>query len=230
MTSPMLLGGEHLTRNLPLRQLSLVCSSLNDRLDRETNINIMEQPNVVDGLRHGFLDGLSTVVLTLLLLALVPIILAQPYSSLVPVFARDIFDIGATGQGLLLSAPGVGAVVGALIVARMSDSRLASTFLLAGVVVFGLGLVAFALSSWLPMALVALLVVGIASTAYRAVNQTLLQTHTEDDYRGRVMSIYLLDRGLAPLGSLLAGTLAMAFGATGAVAILGMLTAIFGIA
>jgi MFS transporter, DHA1 family, staphyloferrin A biosynthesis exporter len=170
------------------------------------------------------------VVLLLLMLALVPIILAQPYSSLVPVFAKDVWDIGAQGQGLLLSAPGVGAVIGALIVARLSDSRLASVFLLGGVILFGLALVAFAMSPWLPAALAALLLVGIASTAYRAVNQTLLQTNTEDAYRGRVMSVYLLDRGLAPAGSMLAGILAAALGAPEAVMIMGLLTAGFGIA
>ena len=102
--------------------------------------------------------------------------------------------------------------------------------LLAGVVMFGGGLVAFALSPWLPLALVALLVVGVASTSYRAVNQTLLQTHTEDAYRGRVMSMYLLDRGMAPLGALLAGTLAAGYGARDAVAVLGILTAAFAVA
>ena len=62
------------------------------------------------------------------------------------------------------------------------------------------------------------------------VNQTLLQTHTEDEYRGRVMSMYLLDRGMAPLGALLAGTLAAGYGARDAVAVLGILTAAFAVA
>jgi MFS family permease len=193
-----------------------------------------EQGQGKQSLWGSFAEGMSyvrsnRVVLTLLLLALVPIILAQPYSALVPVFARDVFAIGAFGQGLLLSAPGVGAVIGAFAVARLSDSRWASALLLLGVIVFGLGLIAFALSPWLTGALGALFVVGIASTSYRAVNQTMLQAHTEDGYRGRVMSVYLLDRGLAPLGSLLAGGLAAAFGAPDAVVIMGLLTAIFGV-
>jgi MFS transporter, DHA1 family, staphyloferrin A biosynthesis exporter len=172
----------------------------------------------------------NTTVLALLALALIPIVLAQPYSALVPVFARDIFEIGAIGQGVLLAAPGLGAVMGAFWVARMNDSTGASLMLLAGVALFGGGLIVFALSPWLALALVALLVVGVASTSYRAVNQTLLQTHTEDAYRGRVMSMYLLDRGMAPLGALLAGGLATAYGARDAVAILGLLTAAFAVA
>jgi MFS family permease len=173
----------------------------------------------------------NTTVLALLALALVPIVLAQPYSALVPVFARDVYNIGAIGQGVLLAAPGFGAVIGAFWVARLNESsNAASMLLLAGVVMFGGGLVAFALSPWLPLALVALLVVGVASTSYRAVNQTLLQTHTEDAYRGRVMSMYLLDRGMAPLGALLAGTLAAGYGVRDAVAVLGILTAAFAVA
>jgi hypothetical protein len=62
------------------------------------------------------------------------------------------------------------------------------------------------------------------------VNQTLLQTNTADEYRGRVMSIYLLDRGLAPLGSMLVGTIAHFWGARDAVAIMGVLTTLFAIA
>jgi len=180
----------------------------------------------------SFTEGVTYVrsnstILALLALALIPIVLAQPYSALVPVFARDIFDIGAIGQGVLLAAPGFGAVIGAFGVARLNEGTSTSVLLLAGVFLFGGGLIAFALSPWLSLALVALLVVGIASTSYRAVNQTLLQTHTEDEYRGRVMSMYLLDRGMAPLGALLAGALAAGYGARYAVAVLGMLTAVF---
>jgi predicted MFS family arabinose efflux permease len=183
----------------------------------------------------SFTDGVTyvrsnTTILALLALALIPIVLAQPYSALIPVFARDIFNIGAVGQGVLLAAPGFGAVIGAFWIARFHESTSASMLLLAGVIMFGGGLVAFALSPWLSVALLALLVVGIASTSYRAVNQTLLQTHTDDAYRGRVMSMYLLDRGMAPLGALLAGILATAYGTRDAVAILGILTAAFAVA
>ena len=171
----------------------------------------------------------NTVVLTLLALALVPIVLAQPYSSMIPVFARDVFEVGSVGQGILLAVPGVGAVLGALLIAGVSSTKRKTRYLIGGVFTMGVGLVAFALSPGMAAALVALLFVGGASTSYRAVNQTLLQTNTDDEYRGRVMSIYLLDRGLAPLGSMLVGTLAHFWGARDAVAIMGVLTAIFAI-
>jgi len=182
--------------------------------------------NLLDGL--GYVRTKPTVI-ALLALSLVPIILAQPYSSMIPIFAKDVFKIGSLGQGVLLSVPGIGAVIGAFAIAGGTWAR-QGLILIGGVVVFGLGLVAFAWSPWFAGALVALLVVGGASTSYRAVNQSLLQTQTEDAYRGRVMSIYLLDRGMAPLGSLFAGILAASFGAPNAVAILGMLTIAFALA
>ncbi len=186
-------------------------------------------------LLQGVAEGLvyvrkNTAVLTLLALALVPIVLAQPYSSMIPVFARDVFHVGAVGQGVLLAVPGAGAVLGALLIAGVSGTGRKTRYLIGGVLTMGVALVCFALSPGMGAALAALLFVGGASTSYRAVNQTLLQTNTADEYRGRVMSIYLLDRGLAPLGSMLVGTLAHFWGARDAVAIMGVLTTIFAIA
>ncbi len=193
-----------------------------------------ERQRYEGSLLQGVGEGLSyvrtnKVVLTLLALALVPIVLAQPYSSMIPVFARDVFQVGAVGQGVLLAVPGAGAVLGALLIAGVSGTKRKTAYLIGGVLVMGVALVAFAFSPGMAAALAALLLVGGASTSYRAVNQTLLQTNTEDAYRGRVMSIYLLDRGLAPLGSMLVGTLAHFLGARDAVAIMGVLTAIFAV-
>lgn len=182
--------------------------------------------NLTDG--FGYVRS-NPIVLSLLLVSLIPIVLAQPYSALIPVFAKDIYDIGPAGQGVLLSAPGVGAIVGALVIASWSDLPHKGLVLLAGVAAFGLGLIGFGLSPNLALALFSLFIVGAASTAYRSLNQTLLQTNTEDSFRGRVMSLYLLDRGLAPLGAVLAGFLAALpwLGARGSVEVLGFLTLMF---
>ena len=177
--------------------------------------------SVMEGV--DYIRGRS-VVLTLLALSVIPILLAQPYQSLMPVFARDVYGIGPAGQGLLLSATGIGAVMGVLANATWGDTGWKGLHMLIGLVAFGVSLVAFALSPWLAVALVALALVGGANTSYRSVAQTLLQTHTDDAYRGRVMSIYLLDRGFAPLGSLMAGLLTDSLGARSAVALLGGLT------
>ncbi len=177
--------------------------------------------SLVDGLRYV---RNRPVILNVLVLGLIPIILAQPYQALVPIFAGDIFDIGPAGLGLLMSAPGVGAVIGALLVARQNDSSRNAHLFLGGIIGFGGGIVVFALSPWVSLALIAMFFVGITSTSYRAVNQTMLQAHTENAYLGRVMSLYLLDRGFSPLGAALAGVLAAAFDVRIALTIMGGLT------
>lgn len=177
----------------------------------------------------GLLEGLNYVrnnqtVFVLLALSLLPVVLAQPYSSLIPVFARDVYHVGPTGLGIFLGATGAGAIVGALQVAALGDFRWKGWYMLGVVMAFGLSLVGFALTPWPWLAVALLGVAGFSQTSYRIVNQSLLHTNTIDEFRGRVMSVYLLDRGLAPLGSLLAGTLASFMGAPAAVSVLGAAT------
>jgi MFS transporter, DHA1 family, staphyloferrin A biosynthesis exporter len=163
-------------------------------------------------------------VFPLLLLGLLPTLLAQPWTTLAPVFAEDVFQIGAEGLGLLLSASGIGAVLGALVVARADRLARRASVVLGCIVVFGVGLIAFALISSLVLGLLCLGVVGATGTAYRAINQTMVLAATDSEYQGRVISFYQLDRGLSPLGSLLAGALADLMGAPGTVAAMGAAT------
>ena len=86
---------------------------------------------------------------------------------------------------------------------------------------FGFPLVVFSFSHWLVVSLIVLTVVGAVNSAYMATNNTLLQIHTPDELRGRVMSIFLLDRGLVPLGTMLAGTIATFMDAPIAVGFMG---------
>ncbi len=180
------------------------------------------QETMWDSLTEGFryIAGNQTVFI-LLVLALLPIVLAQPYNTLLPVFADDVYRTGPAGLGLLVGAAGIGAFAGAFQVAALGDFRRKGWYVLGILMVFGLSLVLFALTPWLWLALPLLGTVGFAQTSYRVVNQTLLQKNTDDEFMGRVMSIYLLDRGVAPLGSLLAGTLATFLGAPTAVGLLG---------
>lgn len=177
--------------------------------------------NIADGITYV---RSNPIVFGLLVLALVPVLLAQPYQSMAPVFADEVYHLGPAGLGLLLAAPGVGAIIGAFSIAAWGDAARKGMLMLVGIGGFGIGLAALAMSPTLAIALVALGFVGAASTAYRAITQTLLQTHTEDLYRGRVMSMYLLDRGLGPLGAIMAGFLATHAGVRPAVAVLGALT------
>lgn len=161
------------------------------------------------------------VILALVLLGVVPLMLGMPFTSLMPVFAVDILKVGVSGQGLMLTAVGVGALTGAVVVASQGKSQAKGVYLLGASTLFGVSLVLFSRSPWLAMAVGFGFLAGFFNTAYTTQTQTALQMLAPDHMRGRIMSIYLLDRGLVPLGSILAGALAQYFGAPTAVAVMG---------
>jgi MFS family permease len=93
-------------------------------------------------------------------------------------------------------------------------------------------LIGFALSPWLPFSYLMLVIVSGTSMAYMTLSNTMVNMIVPNEFRGRVMSVYMLDRGLMPLGSLAAGMLAALWGAPVALAVMGGLglaaTAAFG--
>ena len=154
-------------------------------------------------------------------LALVPVVVALPYVSLMPVFAKDVLHLGPGGFGLLMAAPGLGAVIGTLTIASIGDVRRKGFLLFGSLLALAVGLVLFSQSRSFPLSLALLVVVGACQMTYMTTNQTLVQVSTPDELRGRVMIIYMLNQGLLPLGSLLAGALADVWSAPLAVTIMG---------
>jgi MFS family permease len=161
-------------------------------------------------------------VRTVMMIVLIPAFLGQPYTSLLPIFARDILEVGPTGQGLLLSALGVGALLGALTIATAGNTNRQGFFILSGATIFGLAMVGFAESRWFGLSVLMMAIVGLCDTTYGTQANTVIQLHTENAMRGRVMGVYFLNRGLVPLGSLMAGGLADVLGAPTTVALMGV--------
>lgn len=181
--------------------------------------------NLAEGL--GYVRG-EPRIFSLLLLAAVPALFAMPYQALMPAFAESVLGVGAQGLGLLMSASGLGALIGALAVASIGKSFPRGRLMLGAVVGFGVCLVAFASSHWFALSLVLLVGVGISSMAYNALNQTFLQTLAEDEMRGRVLSVLTLTTfGLQPFGQLGAGTVAQALGPSDAVLLGGLICIAF---
>jgi MFS family permease len=160
---------------------------------------------------------------TLLVLALGPLTLGMPYTSLLPIFARDILHGGARLQGFLLTCIGIGSVIGALAVASLRRRYGYGSTVVAGALAFGAGLFAFASSRSVVLSSACAFCIGLCMVTYQTQNQTLLQLLTPRHMRGRVMSIYLLDRGLIPLGTLLAGALAEHLGGPTALRLMSLL-------
>jgi MFS family permease len=145
---------------------------------------------------------------TQMALALIPVVVALPYVSIMPVFAKDVLHLGPGGFGVLMAAPGVGAVIGTLTVASVGNVPRKAPLLFGSLLALGVALILFSQSRLVPLSILLLVLVGGFQMTYMTTNQTLLQTSTPDEFRGRVMGIYMLNQGLLPLGSLFAGTLA----------------------
>jgi MFS family permease len=160
---------------------------------------------------------------TLMIIAHGPLTLGMPYTSLLPIFAKDVLHGDARLQGLLLTLVGIGSVAGALVVASIPRRYGYGFPVVAGAMAFGMMLFGFASSHWVAASAALALCVGLFSVTYQTQNQTLLQILAPRHMRGRVMSIYLLNRGLVPLGTLLAGALAERFGGPMALQIMSLL-------
>jgi predicted MFS family arabinose efflux permease len=174
-------------------------------------------------LKEGFSYVWSTpAVLALMILAYVPRIFAVPYQTLMPVFQKDVLKVGPEGLGMLMAAPGVGALLAVLILASVVNRlKRQGLFLVGSIVVLGLFLIVFSQIKSFPLALVSLVAAGLFQMFFLASTNTLLQLIVPDELRGRVMSLYMLDRGFMPAGALFAGVTAHFIGAPSTVAIMG---------
>ena len=184
-------------------------------LSRATARSISVMRNLREGLR--FVWHHPTLRYQMLL-ALVPVLLAMPYTSLMPIFAQDVLGVGPEGLGLLMATPGIGALVGTLTLATVGARvEHKGRIMFPSIVALGVSLLLFSLSRSFVLSLVLQMFVGGAQMTWMTTNQTMLQISTPDEYRGRVMGIYMLDQGLMPLGSFAAGGVAGIWGAPFAV-------------
>lgn len=172
-------------------------------------------PHVLKQLREGMAYAYSfkPIRAILLLLALVSF-MGMPYTVLLPVFATDILQGGASTLGVLSAAAGVGALgAGIFLSLRKSILGLGRWIALAPALM-GTGLAIFALSTILWLSALMMALVGFGFLIQFASSNTILQTIVDDDKRGRVMSLYIMAfMGMMPLGSLAEGTLADSIGA-----------------
>jgi MFS transporter, DHA1 family, staphyloferrin A biosynthesis exporter len=174
-------------------------------------------------LKEGFSYVWSTpAVLALMILAYVPRIFAVPYQTLMPVFQKDVLGVGPEGLGLLMAAPGVGAVLSVLVLASLTNRVKRQGLLLVGsIVILGAFLVLFSQITSFWLALLVLVAVGGFQMLFLASTNTMLMLIVPDELRGRVMSLYMLDRGLMPAGALFAGVVAHFVGGPLTVATMG---------
>jgi MFS family permease len=175
-----------------------------------------------------FAEGFSfirrnSLVLGLLLVATVPVVFMMPYMTLLPVFAEDVFDVGASGLGLMQAAGGIGGLAGGLIVANMDRHPRKGRVMFWAAMATGVFLIGFAMANAFAIALPMLLMVGLSSMIFQTVNNTVITSVIPDNVRGRVMSVMMMSFGLMPLGAVPASIAAEYIGVEAVVAIGGLL-------
>lgn len=179
-------------------------------------------------LRADISEGLSyaradSMVSSLMLTATVTSIFGMSYASMLPIFAKNVLKVGATGQGLMMTCVGVGALLGSLLIATFAGSGRNGMIWTVGNLLFPLMALIVAASRSFPLTLAALAVLGFGMIIQNATTQTLLQTTVPDSLRGRVMGLYNVTfSGMTPFGSLQVGAVADSFGAPVAVGIGGI--------
>jgi predicted MFS family arabinose efflux permease len=182
-------------------------------------------------LKEGFAYVWSTpAVLALMILAYVPRVFAVPYQTLMPVFQKDVLGVGPDGLGMLMAAPGVGALIAVLTLASLANRlKRQGLFLVGSIVILGFFLILFSQVRSFPLALATLVIAGAFQMFFLASTATILQLLVPDELRGRVMSLYMLDRGFMPVGALFAGVTAHFIGAPSTVATMGAIVIVLAI-
>lgn len=145
----------------------------------------------------------------MVILGLVPPLLLIPsFSALMPIFAADVFRSGPEGLGLLLSAVGVGGVLGGVVAAWISRYDQSGLIQMLALAVFAFSLIAFAMSSSIAVAVVFLAIAGIAEMVHHTVHVTTLQMCAPEHMRGRIASLLPIFPAFISVGALVAGVLA----------------------
>ena len=160
--------------------------------------------DLAEGLRYVRDDR---TLLVLLLVSTVSSMLAMPYLLMLPGFVDEVLGGGAVELGLLVAVSGVGALIGALVLASLPPRGRGLLLLGSGLTV-GVALLAFSATTSIWLGGFFMLFVGVGSAGRQALGNVLLQSYARDEFRGRVMSIYMTQFGLMSFGAVLIGFLA----------------------
>lgn len=178
--------------NMPLERIGTRPSMLSD---------------ILDGVRYIMR---SPFILTLLLFGLSMVVVVMPYRFLMPVYVVEVYGQGSDALGLLLSIVGIGSLAGSLVIASVGKWR-RGLLLLGGGFAAGLALLTTSAIPFYLLAAPFMLLLGLGDAANRSLNQTLIMENMDDAYRGRVMSLWMMNFGLMGAGILPASFLSDAF-------------------
>ena len=164
----------------------------------------------------------SPMVLVLLLMGLATTLFAMPFRMLLPVFVVEVYHLGPESMGFLTAVMGGGSLAGAMFIAAIGQWR-RGMLLILGSFASGIALVLLALFPIYLVAAAIMILLGLGDAGRRSLNQSLIMEEVEDKYRGRVMSVFMMNFGLMPLGVLPTGLLSDYAGPQPAIGLLGIL-------
>ena len=168
----------------------------------------------------------NSVVMGLLIIGLTSTVLAMPFRFLMPIFIVDIYSLGPEAMGLMVSMMGLGTLFGSFFIAGLGNWRRGYLLILSSFL-SGAALLLVAVLPFYGIALGLMVLLGLGDAGRRTLNQALLMEVTDDQYRGRVMSVFMTNFALIPLGVLPAGLAAEFLGGQLSVGILaGLLIAL----
>ncbi|MFM9967209.1 MAG: MFS transporter [Burkholderiales bacterium] len=150
-----------------------------------------------------------------------------PFTTLLPVFARDLLNVGATGQGLLLTAMGCGAFISAAIVASAGHRLPRGLMMLVSGVLYGISLIGFAASPWFELSLVVMFLAGLVHVYCSVLVMTMVQSYSPPEFRGRTMAVFSMTQALITVGAMLFGLFADLIDARWSMAIMGATGSLF---
>ena len=182
-------------------------------------------------LKEGFYYLRTTPEISKVMLMLAGVsLLSLPYITLLPVYAREIFDGDASTFGWLNTFVGAGAVSGALFLASLKPGADLKKVLFRSTLLFGVGLLAFSYITSFPIALIFITIAGFGMMAQTTISNTLIQTTVAPSMRGRVISYYAMAFfGMQPMGALIVGSAAEVIGAPLTILLQGAATIMIGV-
>ena len=152
-----------------------------------------------EGLAYVVKEG---TILQLILMAVIPNLVFQPVTFVLPIFTTEVLGRGADAGGVLAGAAGAGGITAAIIIAGIGFIIRRGQATLVGLIGGCLFILLFSQSTWYFSSIAFLAGLGFFQYVFRVGNTTLIQTIVPDELRGRVMSIYMLDNGLTPLATM----------------------------
>ena len=194
-------------------------------------LEVRQDNNTNDTPWYEFKEGVKFVLhhrlfLTLILLSWISMFFGTSYVQIMPLFA-DMLQSGERGFGLLISATGIGSIIGNLFISHYQESRKLGIMMLSSAAIAPFCLIGFSLVAWIFagkagvfwMACCFVILASALSSVFLVSSMTVLQVKVPDDFRGRVMGIHSITFSMISLGGLVAGVIAAKFSAPVAVVI-----------